>query len=181
MGMELGGALALRGDEPLDGYCPMERAWAVVGTHSAVLIVREALYGATRFDEFQSRSGLTAATTTARLRELEAAGVLARRPYREPGQRQRSEYVLTPSGEDLAPVLMALLQWANRHDPPPYPPQLRHRGCGEPVSVAVTCAAGHEVEGDELVVSAAGPFGHADPELPAPSPRGRPGGAAAAS
>jgi DNA-binding HxlR family transcriptional regulator len=171
MGIELQGALALRQDEPLDGYCPMDRALAVVGTHSAVLILREAFYGATRFDEFQSRTGLTAGTTADRLRELVASGILLKRPYQEPGQRQRHEYVLTAAGEDLLPVLVALLQWANRHDPPPYPPQLQHRGCGEPVLVTVACAAGHEVGAEAVSVTAAGPFGVTDPEVPRPAGR----------
>ncbi|GAA1434444.1 hypothetical protein GCM10009616_28910 [Microlunatus lacustris] len=175
MGMELLGALALRGEEPLGGYCPMDRALAVVGTHSAILILREALYGATRFDEFQSRTGLTSGTTAARLRELVATGVLVKRPYQEPGRRQRDEYALTAAGHDLVPVLLALLQWANRHDPPPYPPQLRHRDCGEPVAVTVACAGGHEVDAAAVSVTAAGPFGVPDPEVPHPAGRsGRP-------
>lgn len=171
MGIELHGALALRQDEPLDGYCPMDRALAVVGTHSAVLILREAFYGAARFDELQSRTGLTAGTTAARLRELVASGVLLKRPYQEPGQRLRHEYVLTAAGEDLMPVLVALLQWANRHDPPPYPPQLQHRGCGQPVGVTVACAAGHEVGSEAVAVTAAGPFGVPNPALPEPAGR----------
>lgn len=175
MGIELLGALALRSEEPLGAYCPMDRALAVVGTHSAVLVLREALYGASRFEQFQSRTGLTAGTTAARLRELVAAGVLLKRPYQEPGRRQRDEYVLTAAGEDLMPVLVALLQWANRHDPPPYPPQLQHRGCGEPVVVTVACAAGHEVDADAVSVTAEGPFGLPDPEVPRPAGRrGRP-------
>jgi hypothetical protein len=55
MVIELLGALALRGEEPLSGYCPMDRALAVVGTRSAVLILREALNGARRCEEFQDR------------------------------------------------------------------------------------------------------------------------------
>jgi DNA-binding HxlR family transcriptional regulator len=171
MGIELRGALALRHDEPLDGYCPMDRALAVVGTHSAVLILREAFYGATRFEEFQSRTGLTAGTTAVRLRELVACEVLLKRPYQQPGQRLRHEYVLTTAGEGLMPVLVALLQWANRYDPPPYPPQLYHNGCGEPVAVTVACAAGHQVGSEEVFVTAAGPFGLSDPEIPEPAGR----------
>lgn len=162
--MKLDGALALRDNEPLDGYCPMERALDVVGTRSAVLLLREAFYGATRFEQFSARTGLTHRTTAARLGELVDAGVLDRRPYREAGQRARHEYVLTEAGSDLMPVVFALLQWANRHDPPPYPPQLRHDGCGEPVRIVAECAAGHRIEPDDLVVSARGPFGLVAPD-----------------
>jgi DNA-binding HxlR family transcriptional regulator len=157
--MKLDGALALRGNEPVGGYCPMERALRVIGTRSAVMLLREAFYGATRFDDFTARTGLTDRTTAARLRDFERVGILERRAYREPGQRQRHEYVLTDAGTGLMPAVFALLQWANEHDPPPYPPEVRHDGCGEHVRIVAECDAGHRVTADELVVSAPGPFG----------------------
>jgi len=89
--------------------------------------------------------------------------VLDKRPYQEPGQRRRDEYVLTPAGFGLMPALFALFQWANEHDSPPYPPTLAHDGCGAPVVVVASCAEGHLVEADEIVVSAPGPFGLDDP------------------
>ncbi|EUA89458.1 hxlR-like helix-turn-helix family protein [Mycobacterium ulcerans str. Harvey] len=58
---------------------------AVVGTKSAMLIMREAYYGTTRFDDFARRVGITKAATSARLAELVSLKLLARRPYREPG------------------------------------------------------------------------------------------------
>jgi DNA-binding HxlR family transcriptional regulator len=161
--MKLDGALAVRGNEPVDGYCPMERALRVVGTRSAILVLREAFYGATRFDEFTARTGLTDRATSARLRDFERAGIVARRAYRDPGQRQRYEYVLTQAGSDLMPAVFALLQWANEHDPPPYPPEVRHLGCGDDVRIVAECGAGHRVEADDLVVSASGPFGLSSP------------------
>lgn len=164
--MKLDGALARRGNEPVGDYCPIERTLAVVSTRSSILLLREAFYGATRFDEFTARSGLTARTTSARLRDLVAAGVLDRQEYQEPGQRGRHGYVLTAAGQDLMPAVFALLEWGNRHDPPPYPPRLQHQGCGEVVGVVARCAAGHEVTADEVVVSAAGPFGLSSPITP---------------
>lgn len=164
--MRLAGALRRRDDEPLDGYCPIERALRVVGTRSAILIMREAFYGATRFDEFAARTALTDATTSTRLQGLVRAGLLTRRPYRRPGERRRDEYVLTPAGAELMPALFALLQWANEHDPPPYPPALHHDGCGEPVTVTARCSAGHVVGADEIAVTAPGPFGLDEPLPP---------------
>lgn len=161
--MKLDGALALRGNEPVDGYCPMERTMRVLGTRSAVLVLREIFYGAARFDELTARTGITDRTTAARLRDFERAGIVERRGYREPGQRQRHEYVLTQAGADLMPAVMALLQWANDHDPPPYPPELHHDGCGETVRIVAECDAGHRVAADDLVVSAPGPFGLESP------------------
>ena len=89
--------------------------------------------------------------------------MLDKRPYQDPGQRRRDEYVLTTAGPELMPALFALFQWANRHDPPPYPPTMHHDGCGEPVTVTASCAAAHLVTSDEIMVSAPGPFGLEDP------------------
>lgn len=166
--MKLDGALARRGNEPVGAYCPIERTLGVISTRSTLLLLREAFYGATRFDEFTARSGLTDRTTSARLRDLVDAGVLDRREYREPGQRARHEYVLTEAGQDLMTAVFALLEWGNRHDPPPYPPEMRHQGCGEVVGIVATCAAGHVVVADDVVVSAAGPFGLEAPVTPTP-------------
>ena len=161
--MKLRGALARRENRPVGGYCPIERTLGVLSTRSAMLVLREAFYGATRFEEFAARADLTDATTSARLRELVQAGILDKQPYQRPGQRGRHEYVLTVAGHDLMPALFALLQWANRHDPPPYPPDLRHDECGEPVTIEAHCAAGHAVNADDIAVTAAGPFGLYDP------------------
>ena len=161
--MKLGEALTLRDNQPVGGYCPIERTLALLTPPSTVLVLREAFYGATRFHEFTARTALTDATTSARLRELVAAGILETRSYQEPGQRRRDEYVLTAPGEGLMPAIFALLQWGNEHTPPPYPPSMRHDGCGEVVGIVARCAAGHEVEADDIVVSAAGPFGVSDP------------------
>ena len=130
--MNLEGALALRDNQPVGKDCPIERTLAVVSTRLSHVVLREAFYGASRFDEFAARADLTDATTSARLRDLVGAGVLEKRPYQEPGQRRRHEYALTPAGEDLMPALFALLQWANRHDPPPYPPMLHPRRVRSP-------------------------------------------------
>lgn len=157
--MKLEGALSRRDNRPVGTYCPIERALGVLSTRSAMLVLREAFYGAARFEEFAARADLTDATTSARLRDLVHAGILEKRPYQEPGQRARHEYVLTPAGEDLMPALFALLQWANRHDPPPYPPGMTHDGCGSPVRIEARCEAGHPVTSDEIAVTAAGPFG----------------------
>jgi DNA-binding HxlR family transcriptional regulator len=161
--MKLDGALARRGNEPVGEYCPIERALKVMSTRSAILVLREAFYGATRFDEFTARTSLTDRTTSARLRDLVRAGILDRRAYREPGQRQRHEYVLTEAGTELMPAVFALLQWGNRHDPPPYPPSMRHDGCGQTVSIVAECAAGHRLDPDDVVVRAEGPFGLESP------------------
>ena len=52
------------------GRCPIEKTMALLGTRSAMLIMREAYYGTTRFDDFARRVGITKAATSARLGEL---------------------------------------------------------------------------------------------------------------
>ena len=94
--------------------CPIARTMDVVGTWSAFLLLREAFYGTTRFDDFAERVGISQPVAAARLRELVADGLLAREPYREPGQRTRMQYRLTEKGAELFPVLAALMQWGDR-------------------------------------------------------------------
>lgn len=135
--------------------CPIDKALQVVGTRSAMLIMREAYYGTTRFDDFAGRVGITEAVAAARLRELTDAGLLARHPYREPGQRTRFEYRLTDKGRDLMPVVLGLFDWGAKHVLPGGRARLTltHDECGAPVEVAVRCAQGHAVPLDQLVVS----------------------------
>src|ERR1700710_2524675 len=76
-------------------HCPVGRAMELIGTRSAVLLMREAYYGTTRFDDFARRVGITETVAAARLRELPGPGRRERRPSGEPGQRPRHEYRLT--------------------------------------------------------------------------------------
>jgi DNA-binding HxlR family transcriptional regulator len=148
----LSGALADRNAWSAVGECPIERTIALVGTRSTLLILREAYYGTTRFDDFCRRVGITKAAAAARLDDLVAAGLLARRPYQEPGQRTRDEYVLTAAGTDFMPVVWALFQWGQQHLPNPVALRLAHTGCDADVAVEMRCNAGHLVEPDELAV-----------------------------
>jgi DNA-binding HxlR family transcriptional regulator len=144
--------------EPRSGWtadrCTIARSLEVVSTRSALLIMREAFYGTTRFDDFAERVGISQPVAAARLRELVEEGLLEREDYREPGQRTRQQYRLTPKGADLFPVLVALMKWGDRWlDDRGGPIELRHRDCGEPVDVSLHCAAGHEVPSGEVDVA----------------------------
>ena len=154
MSVHLEGRLANPARAARPGFCPIERTFAVIGTRSAVLLLREAAYGTTRFDDFVRRSGLTETVTSSRLRELVDAGLLTKEPYREPGQRTRYEYVLSVAGADLMPTLVALAAWGAEHLPQQPSPSYAHAGCGEPVVARMECAAGHAVTTEEIVASA---------------------------
>ncbi|GAB3860027.1 helix-turn-helix domain-containing protein [Nocardioides maradonensis] len=154
MSMRMGGRLAERGDVPLGEACPIDRAMGLLGNRTAMLLLREVFYGANRFDQLVRRVGVTEAVASQRLRELVAAGVLEKQPYREPGQRTRHEYVLTESGTALAPVLIGLLEWGRTYLPDDRSRlALTHADCGAPVHVALCCASGHEVPESDLVVT----------------------------
>ena len=148
----LQGPLADRDAWSAVGECPIDKTIALVGSRSAMLIMREAYYGTTRFDDFARRVGITKAATSARLSELVDAGLLTRRPYREPGQRSRDEYVLTDAGRDFMPVVWAMFEWGRRHLPYNAKLRLMHLGCGADASVQIRCADGHLVPPDELAV-----------------------------
>jgi DNA-binding HxlR family transcriptional regulator len=114
----------------------------VVGTRSAFLLLREAFYGTSRFDEFAARVGISQPSAAARLRELVAEGLLERRPYQELGQRTRMDYHLTQKGLEFFPVLAAMMEWGDKWVSPSRV-SLRHRACGQRVATELRCAEGH--------------------------------------
>src|SRR5450755_5151541 len=148
--LQLTGALDPRASWTAD-RCSIARALEIVSTRSAFLILREAFYGTTRFDDFAARARISEPVAAARLRELVQEGLLEREDYREPGQRTRQRYRLTAKGADLFPALAALMQWGDRWlSSSGGPIELRHRGCGEPVEVELRCAAGHRTGPGDL-------------------------------
>jgi DNA-binding HxlR family transcriptional regulator len=135
--------------------CSIGRALDVVRNRASVLILREAFYGATRFEEFAERTRLSEPVTSARLRELTAEGILQREPYRDPGQRTRHAYRLTEKGADLLPVLVALMEWGDRwqQDGEGGPIDLIHADCGGHLSLELRCEHDHAVGGDEVAAA----------------------------
>jgi len=147
--VEMTGVLNPRGTWVADRGS-IAKALDVVRTRSAFLILREAFYGTTRFADFAERADISEPVAAARLRELVEHGLLELGDYRAPGQRTRREYRLTRKGEELFPVLAALMQWGDRWENDGGRVELRHRDCGEPVEVALRCAAGHELGPSDL-------------------------------
>jgi DNA-binding HxlR family transcriptional regulator len=127
------------------GFCKIESALDIIGTRSAMMLLREAFYGGRRFDELARRTGLSEAVAAKRLRQLVDDGLLRRQPYREPGSRTRNEYVLTDRGRSLFPVVVALLNWGTTVDDNPGGVQFAHADCGAPLVATVRCTAGHDV------------------------------------
>jgi DNA-binding HxlR family transcriptional regulator len=105
----------MRTDPWFDEVCPIARSMSVLGQRWAVLIVREAMLGRTRFSEFREQLGVASDVLSARLSELVEYGILEVVDYQEPGDRTRSRYVLTGAGHDLIAVLAAVGQWGHVH------------------------------------------------------------------
>ena len=98
--------------------CGIKRALDVLGEKWSLLILREAIYGLTRFDDFARALQCGRGVLSSRLKTLVAAGIFAKRDYAKPGHRSRAEYHLTAKGRDLYPALLALSQWSDRWNLP---------------------------------------------------------------
>src|SRR5260370_13803862 len=96
--------------------CPIARSLERVGEWWSILILRDALHGLTRFDEFQESLGIAPNMLTRRLNALVESELLERRRYSE--HPPRDEYLLTERGRDFRPVVLSLLAWGNRHFSP---------------------------------------------------------------
>ena len=96
--------------------CPIARSLERVGEWWSMLIMRDALHGLTRFDEFQKSLGIAPNMLARRLTALVEAGLLERRRYS--ARPPRDEYRPTSRGRDFRPVLIALLAFGNTHFAP---------------------------------------------------------------
>jgi len=139
--------------------CSIKRTLDVVGEKWTLLVLREAFYGARRFEEFLANVGCARTLLSERLATLVEHGVLRREAYREPGQRERHQYVLTEKGHDLFAALVVLMHWGDRWEAGPEggPVVARHRDCGEPVHVELRCVHDHRVFEVEETESGPGP------------------------
>src|SRR6478735_6482 len=101
--------------------CTIGATVGILGERPTFLVLREAFNGVRRFDDMQRRTGMPRQVLSQRLARL------------------------VDEGLDLYPVLLALMDWGDKHAVGTAGPQvmIRHRDCGEPVGLQVTCAAGH--------------------------------------
>ena len=97
--------------------CPIARSLDAIGDWWSLLIIREALFGLRRFNEFQAKLGLARNILAVRLRALVDHGILKIAPASDGSAYQ--EYVLTPKGRGIFPILVALRQWSEEFDERP--------------------------------------------------------------
>jgi DNA-binding HxlR family transcriptional regulator len=129
----------LQRDYP-DLVCSIARALEVVGERWTILIVRDAVNGLERFEDFQESLGISSNVLANRLKLLCDEQVLERVP--DPDRPGRPKYVLTDKGRELGPVLFVLMKWGDRYYPAEGgPPRLTlHTGCGGEVGRDLICA-----------------------------------------
>lgn len=134
-----------------DMACPIARSLDIVGEWWTLLIIRDALVGATRFEEFR-RTGIADNILSARLDLLVREGIFERRAYQD--HPPRHEYLLTEKGRDLLPVIVALGMWGLKWtDGPGRPPRLVHTRCESEIGIDFRCATcGEEVGPGEIRV-----------------------------
>jgi DNA-binding HxlR family transcriptional regulator len=99
--------------EPPGRPCPIAAALEPVCERRSLLVVREPLWGATRFGDIVAGTGASSDRLAARLRSLEQVGVITRTPYQI--APPRFEYRLTDAGNAPAPVLDTLSTWGLDH------------------------------------------------------------------
>lgn len=95
-----------------EAHCAVAQSLGVLGDAWDVLVVRDLLRGYRKFDELTAELGISRKVLAERLKKLEAHGLLHKVPYQEAPVRH--EYRLTPRGEALIPVLIALQDWGDR-------------------------------------------------------------------
>jgi DNA-binding HxlR family transcriptional regulator len=126
-----------------DQVCSVARALEVLGERWTLLVVRDALDGLSRFEEFQQSLGVARNVLADRLKRLVEAGVLDRVRYQERPERYR--YQLTPMGRELGTPILSLMHWGDRHlAGPAGPPRLtRHHECGGDLRAQFVCEKCH--------------------------------------
>jgi len=139
--------------------CAIGAAIELIGERPTFLVLREVFNGVRRFADMQRRTRMPRQVLSDRLARLVGEGLLRKVPYQESGQRGRYEYRLTDKGLDFYPVLVALMEWGDRYAVGTAGPQvlLRHRDCGEPVRMQLSCEAGHVLGSAREVTPVPGP------------------------
>jgi DNA-binding HxlR family transcriptional regulator len=96
--------------------CPVANALDLIGDKWSLLIVRDMRHGKRTYAEFAgSREGIPTNILADRLRRLEEAGIIERKPYQD--RPVRYAYTLTGKGADLSEVIKAFVQWGKKHIP----------------------------------------------------------------
>jgi DNA-binding HxlR family transcriptional regulator len=160
---------------PAGGTNAVGRMLGLLGDEWTLLILQQATLGATRYGQFAARLPISHAVLTQRLGAMTADGLLARRTYQ--AKPPRADYVLTPRGRALWPVLVSIWEW-ERHWVPDHAqrlPAMHHTVCGEDFAPVLQCAACTESVTEKDVGAQWGPSGGWSRSIPVHSTRRRSG------
>ena len=143
--------LARRSPVPIDS-CNLANAIDLIGDRWTLLILRAALYGVRRFDDFQAELSCPRTVLSGRLKKLVDAGLLDKKSYKAPGKRARPEYTLSAMGLSLRPILIGLTQWGDAWlgagETPPI--SFTKAGSKTAIKAAFVDADGREVRPDQI-------------------------------
>ena len=147
----------MRWDQLAEQPCSVARTAAVIGDRWTLMILRDCFLGVRNFEDFQARLGISRTITSERLRCLVDEGVLKKVAYQD--RPPRFEYRLTEKGHDLYPVMMAVVNFGDRHYAGEAGPPLlhRHKACGCDFQPVMTCSACHAPLDARAVETRAGP------------------------
>ena len=153
------------------GTCSIARTLELIGDRWTLLVLRDVANGVGRFDELIAHLGIARNVLSSRLTRLTEAGLVERTAYREPGERERYAYRLSGPGRELMPVLVAVMDWGDRHlaGPEGAPAVVRHADCGAPVRVTLSCEAGHELGPRPRLRTEPGPGSRLRPVMSGPA------------
>jgi len=136
--------------------CSIAATLELIGERWTLLIIRDAFLGIRRFEDFHARLGIARNVLQSRLERLIEHGLLRRVQYHD--RPPRFEYRLTAKGVELWPVLVALMNWGDRHAAPAGPPVLlRHAECGGAVDDRRICSKCSKPLGPNEVLPELGP------------------------
>jgi DNA-binding HxlR family transcriptional regulator len=137
--------------------CPVARAETVVGDRWTVLILRELFMRMQRFEEIQAQTGATPQMIAARLKKLEADGLVKRHVYSK--RPLRHDYQLTEKGEAFYPVILALRAWGETWCKSPKEGRAMHYThltCGKPAGLGPVCeSCGKPLRREDLIAEQA--------------------------
>src|SRR5437764_5186730 len=131
--------------------CNLSKSFELIGDRWTLLILRSALYGVRRFDDFQADLDVPRSVLSHRLAALVESGIMERREYREERERARIEYPLTRMGRTLGLPFFAITQWGDRWvGDRPSPFTLRSKASGQKLSAVLVDEGGKPVQASDI-------------------------------
>ena len=133
-------------------HCTLAASFDFLGDRWSLLILRSALFGVRRFEDFRAELGIPRTVLAARLKRLVASGLMVRQEYKSAGSRARPEYLLTDMGEALRLPFLAMRQWSDTWvgEGRTPPMTLARKSDGSAIRVAFVDEADRIVPGNDL-------------------------------